>query len=101
MSLRSTIGRLWSWTTDTGERIPVEIYLHLLVVRELYYGDLPIERLSGFKDERTGAVITNAFTTGKLDPNDVTRNWKRLAAESDAPRPPAFKFVGLIGYDGD
>jgi hypothetical protein len=79
--------------------IPVAITVSLFVQQRLFYGTLPIKRISGFKDELLGAVITNAFTTGIIDPNEVERPWTQLASESDAPQRPVLKMIGLVGYE--
>jgi hypothetical protein len=37
------------------------------------------------KDELTGQVITNAFTTGMLSVEEVERDWKIIVRGEDAP----------------
>jgi hypothetical protein len=58
-----------------GMKIPVELTVSTLVQRELYFGQLPVPRVSGFKDEFSGMVITNAFTIGLVSPEEVERDW--------------------------
>jgi hypothetical protein len=70
----------------------------LQVQRELYYGQLPVPRISGFKDEMTGKVITNAFEFGMLDPNEVADNWLKLNDEDEAPIRPVIVMRGLIAW---
>jgi len=86
---------------DNGycELIPMDLTVSIRVTQEFFFGRLPIKQLSGLKDELSGAVITNAFTTGILDPNDVRDNWRRLASPSEAPQQPVMTLSGLIGYD--
>ena len=84
-----------------GELIPVDLTVSIWVKQEFFFGNLPIKHLSGFKDELSGAVITNAFTTGIFDPNDVYDNWQPLASLSEAPQTPLMTLTGLIGYDAE
>jgi hypothetical protein len=84
-----------------GELIPVDITVSIHVEQKLFFSNLPIKELSGFKDELSGHVITNAFTTGIFHPYDVWENWKALASLSEAPQPPVMTLTGLVGYDAD
>jgi hypothetical protein len=76
-------------------RIPVDITVSLLVERHLYYGPLPIPRISGFLDQFSGKVITNAFTFGLLDAEEVERDWLKLSSVEDAPVRPVITMSGL------
>ncbi|HEY5410871.1 MAG TPA: restriction endonuclease, partial [Caulobacteraceae bacterium] len=58
-----------------GAFMPATVTASIYVERTLHFGQLPLARMSGFKDELTGAIITNAFTTGIFDADDVVRNW--------------------------
>ncbi len=78
-----------------GMRIPVTLKISLSVYQELYFGQLPIVKIRGLKDEHTGLVITNAFTTGNLDPEDVQKNWLRLEPGQEPPLPPLLTARGL------
>lgn len=80
-------------------RIPVQLFVGLRVTQELYFGHLPIVKIRGLKDEFTGAVITNSFTTGVLSPEEVEKNWKLLKSESEAPVKPAARIVGLTCWE--
>lgn len=82
-----------------GEFIPLDLTVSIWVEQQFFFGDLPIKQLSGFKDELSGAVITNAFTTGIFDPNDVYDNWQRIESIDAAPQKPLMTLKGLIGYD--
>jgi hypothetical protein len=81
-----------------GQLMPSELTISLWVERQLFYGRIPIKKLSGFKDELSGAIITNAFTTGLIDPNEVAAKWTRIASEDELPTPVMMKLTGLIGY---
>jgi len=82
-----------------GQRIPVRLTASIFVRQQLYFGELPIRKISGFKDELSGAIITNAFTTGIFDPNDVTQNWRPISSEDELPIRPMMKLGGLIAWD--
>ena len=84
-----------------GELIPVDLTVSLLVYQQLFFGNMPISDVSGFRDELSGQIITNAFTMGLFDPNVVTREWKPIASVEDAPVRPMFTLCGLIGWYDD
>jgi hypothetical protein len=79
-------------------RVPVDLTVSLLVRSQLYYGQTPVPHVSGFLDQLSGKIITNAFTVGMLDPDDVEKNWLRIGSEADAPVRPVIRFVGLVGW---
>jgi hypothetical protein len=82
-----------------NDLIEVEISVSLLVQQHIFFGNLPLEQVSGFKDELSGVIITNAFTTGIFNPHDVWDNWLRLKTADEAPQRPVMTLVGLVGYD--
>jgi hypothetical protein len=78
--------------------VPVELTVGLRIERQLYFGHMPISQMSGFKNELSGKVITNAFTVGLLSPYDVEHGWLRIQSEKDLPMPPVLKLTGLVGW---
>lgn len=56
----------------------LNIKLNLLVASRLYFGELPIQKLSGFKDELSGKTISRGFTTEIIDVVDIQNNWQRI-----------------------
>ncbi|MDW3683335.1 restriction endonuclease [Cupriavidus sp. CV2] len=78
-----------------GMLVPASFAVSLLVEQRLYYGHLPLEAISGFLDEHTGMVITNAFTTGILNWETVRSNWQPLKDGDKPPLQPIFYFGGL------
>lgn len=68
-----------------GGRTPVTLTVSLDVKRQLFFGQMPIDRVSGFKDELSGAVIINAFATGIFDPDEVSRTWTPIDSEDQLP----------------
>ena len=81
--------------------IPVEVTVSTYVQRELYYGQLPVPKVSGFKDEFSGKVITNSFQVGLLDPDEISRNWTVIESEDKAPIAPVIALVGTVLYGED
>jgi methionyl-tRNA synthetase len=79
-------------------RIPVDLTVSLLVKRQLYYGQLPVPQISGFYDQLSGRIITNAFTVGILDPEEVEKDWQKIDEEAEAPVQPTIRLVGLVGW---
>lgn len=82
-----------------GRIIPVRPTISLTVKRELFFGQMPITRISGFKDEITGGVITNAFEIGMVDPVEVFDTWEKVSGVGECGLPPVFTVQGLIGWD--
>jgi hypothetical protein len=85
---------------DNGydDTVEVTLEVRLLVKRQLYLGHLPIDSLKGLKDEHSGHVVTNAFTTGVLDPLYVQNNWKKVIEGEKLEFEPVFKVVGYHCY---
>ncbi|SOZ17290.1 restriction endonuclease [Cupriavidus taiwanensis] len=84
-----------------GMLVSVELTLSGLVEQKRYFGRLPIEKISGFEDQHTGAVITNAFSVGALDWENVRSNWQLLKDGEESPGPVALTVQALqyIGHD--
>ena len=86
--------------TDNGHGMnaPVILLVSLHVERELFFGQFPITNISGFKDELSGGLITNAFTVGLLSPEEVEQNWLKISQEDEAPGKPMMRFIGLVSW---
>jgi hypothetical protein len=87
-------------TSDNGYGLqaPMHLYVGLYVTRDLYFGQQPITKISGFKDEIKGGVIANAFQVGMLDPEEVEKSWTKIKDETEAPIHAVIKMVGLVGW---
>ena len=87
-------------TSDNGYgmQAPMHLYVGLHVTRELYFGQQPITKISGFKDEIKGGVIANAFQFGMLDPEEVEKSWMKIEDEAEAPIRPVITMTGLVGW---
>lgn len=81
-----------------GTLAPVNMYVSLHVESHLYFGQFPIRQISGFKDELSGGVITNAFTVGILSPDEVEQNWALISSADEAPIDPVITLTGLVGW---
>jgi hypothetical protein len=77
-------------------RVPADLFVTLYVERELYYGQVPVPQISGFRDEFSGKVITNAFTIGLLDPEQVAREWLKINSEAEAPVQAEISLIGRV-----
>jgi Restriction endonuclease len=81
-----------------GQLVPVTLTVTLLVEQQLFFGELPIQKISGFKNELSGEIITNAFKTGIFDPQEVWDHWKRITSMDELPTQPMFALRGLVGW---
>lgn len=84
-----------------GQRVPVNIWATIQVTQQLFFGHIDVEHLSGFKDELSGGVITNAFTTGILDQEVVIESWEKIDKIDALPNRPSMVLVGLFGWSED
>lgn len=79
-----------------GMKVPVELTATLYIKKQLYYGQLPVPTVSGFKDEMSGQVITNAFSIGMLDPDIIENEWQKINNEAEAPIKPVIIMRGVV-----
>ena len=84
-----------------GMKIPVDLSVSTVVERDLYFGQLPVPRISGFKDELSGMVISNAFTVGIISPEEIERDWRKIACEEDVPVKPVILLMGAVMWGDD
>lgn len=85
---------------DNGhnDTVEVDLTVGLFVKQNMYLGHLPIEEIDGLKDEHTGAVVTNAFTTGGLNPEEVEKTWKKVEDINALEFEPLFIVIGYNCY---
>ncbi|MGC2962941.1 restriction endonuclease [Paraburkholderia graminis] len=81
-----------------GGLVPVKMMLNLSVSSKMYFGQLNIDRLSGFLDEQTGLTIANSFVVGGINPDEIQSQWTRLERTEEAPIPPVLSLRGLTGF---
>jgi len=82
-----------------GTRVPVTLRVSLRVSQRLFFGRLPIIKMRGLRNEHTGKIVTNAFTTGALSAEEVEKSWERIESMKDAPVKPVMYVVGLDRYE--
>lgn len=82
-----------------GTLCPVKLTAHINVHRQLFSGQVPISQMSGFKDEMTGLVITNAFAIGLLDPNVISEHWTPIDSEDELEVKPVITLQGIVCWD--
>jgi hypothetical protein len=81
-----------------GVLYEVEVRAHVRVVQRLYFGQLPLVEVKGFRDEVQGKIITRGFTTDKLDVVEVQRNWKVVGSLDELAVTPVFRLVASDVY---
>jgi len=81
-----------------GDKVMVTLTVRLLVKQNLYVGHLPVEDMNGLQEEHSGAVVTNAFTLGGLNPEEVQKSWKKVDDISELEFQPIFNVVGFNCY---
>ncbi|MDP1946710.1 MAG: restriction endonuclease [Nitrospirota bacterium] len=92
------IGKTTRMDNGYGQLVEVSLTVGLLIKRQLYFGYLPVEKIRGLRDEQTGLVVTNAFTTQSLDFAAVQKDWTPIEEGKDLPMTPVLSVVGLDCY---
>ncbi len=78
-----------------GTQVQVTLTVSLLVEGRRYFGMMPITEIRGLRDEHTGAVVTNAFKTHLVSPEQIESGWLRLKDGAEPPKPVAVVITGL------
>jgi Restriction endonuclease len=81
-----------------GQLFEATLTVSLWVTQKQFFGEMPVSKVSGFKDEQTGLVFTNAFTVGLVSPEEVVNTWREIKKDEDLPIEPVLKISGLVGY---
>ena len=68
----------------------LELASDVKVTCNQYFGQLPLSRVSGFKDELSGALITKEFETSDIDFSEVQQNWKKIETVDELAVKPVF-----------
>lgn len=84
-----------------GTLCPMGLTAGLYVTEKLFSGQLPIPKISGFKDEMSGKVITNAFAVGLLDPNEISEKWAPIKSIDDLNVKPVIHLHGVVCWDAN
>ncbi len=73
----------------------VNVIANIIVESRLYFGQLPLTTVKGFRDEYTGRLLTRELITGWLDAGEVEKSWRRLEKENEIAITPLFKLTAL------
>lgn len=73
---------------------PVSITANIDVETALYYGELPLEELTGFKDEISGNTSFKSMKTSVFSFQTIEKNWEKIDKEEDL----AVKPVLIFGF---
>lgn len=57
-----------------------------------YYGELPLDEITGFKDEITGKTSFKSMKTSTFSFEDIEKNWKKIDHEEDLAIKPVLTF---------
>ena len=66
-----------------GTLYHLDVLANIEIERNLYYGKLQLKEIKGFRDEKTGGIITSGFTTDQLDTKEVEKSWQKIEDEKD------------------
>lgn len=83
----------------SGGMAPVTLTVSLHVTVERFFGQLALDRISGFLDVQTGMTVTNSFTVGAIDPKEIYNTWTRLGEGETPPINPVLAVRGLEGWE--
>lgn len=96
----------WFNLTENNEKIQtggkyneVNIQAMITVRSRLYFGQLQLIDIKGFRDEVNGAIITKGFTTDWLDAMKVEREWRELSSCNEIAVTPLLTLTALDIYD--
>ncbi len=66
-----------------GKEIKENVLADIVIIQRLFYGELPLIKMSGLRDEYTGAILTPGFTTDYLDNEVVEKTWTQIKSVED------------------
>lgn len=81
-----------------GALYRVDVHADIVVETKLYFGQLPLIEIKGFRDEISGLVRTQGFKTDRLDVVRVEREWQRVQSETELAVKPVLRLVALDQY---
>ena len=81
-----------------GNLYPIGIFVDIKVEKNLYFGQLPIVEIKGFRDEKTGEVITNRLRTDWLDTVAIEKNWQKIGSKEDLAIQPTLELIASDHY---
>lgn len=85
---------------DNGydDTVEVDLTIQLHINQNLYLGHLAVDDINGLQDEHSGAIVTNAFTLGGINPEEVEKSWKKIEDPNEIDCQPLLKVIGYYCY---
>ncbi len=77
---------------------PIDISFSICVEKNLYFGQVPLIQLKGFRDEITGSLTTDSFTTDDLDIREVEKKWQKINSIDELAVTPVLVIIGTDHY---
>ncbi len=68
---------------NDGDLVHIEIIGEFEILKKLYFGGVPLTKITGFRDEATGKLVLPGNTeivTDFIDTVEVERNWQRISS---------------------
>jgi Restriction endonuclease len=84
-----------AWDGETyikadAQLFKIQIRVNVLVAERLRFGQLPLEEVRGFNDELQGGLITNGFTTAKMNFQEIEQAWEPITCIDQLSIKPVF-----------
>lgn len=77
---------------------PVDITANISIGQNLFFGQVPIKKAQGFKDELTGAFITRSLESDRISAAEVEKNWRKIENKDELAVEPGMTIVALDAY---
>jgi hypothetical protein len=81
------------------EFFEVKITATITTKRNWYFGNLPLAKISGFKDEIEGGLVTKGFTTAVMDIVEIQESWQRLGSVDELAVKPVLRLGWQSHYE--
>ncbi len=78
-----------------NENFTVNILANINISHEMYFHDMPLSDISGFRDEADKKIITRSITTTPLSLEILQKEWQHLKSKEQLKVKPAFS-VSLL-----
>ena len=77
----------------------VDVFAHVTIKANMYFGHLPIVEMKGLQDSIEGGIISRGFTTGAMDVMEVEKSWTKIESMEDLAIQPGMSFVMADYYE--
>ena len=81
-----------------GSFYEVQIKSDITSAVEYYFGQMPLEEISGFHDEINKIITTKEIRSISFNPEDIERNWKRIPSTESLAVEPVVNIKLSHGY---